>query len=137
MEKVARGRIQERITLRHRTKNQHIQNLLRFSKHNQQSIQDSLNEVNAIRQQQLEKMHVDNDNMSQELDNENYRQNLEDLQQEVDQMEQEPSPKHGLESMKFMQVGKKREIDQHKQEMKDLSRMLNDDVMEIEDTPQE
>ena len=50
-------------------------------------------------------------------------------------MEQEPAPKHGLESMKFMQVGKKREIDQHKQEMKDLSRMLNDDVMEIEDTP--
>jgi hypothetical protein len=55
MEKMARNRIQERITLRHRTKNQHIQNLLRFSKHNQQSIQDSLKEVNAIRQQQLEK----------------------------------------------------------------------------------
>lgn len=53
-------------------------------------------------------------------------------------MEQEPAPKHGLESMKFMQVGKQREIDQHKQELKDLSRMMNgDDVMEIEDSPEE
>jgi U3 small nucleolar RNA-associated protein 14 len=40
--------------------------------------------------------------------------------------------------MKFMQVGKQREVDHHKQELKDLSRMMNgDDVMEIEDSPEE
>ena len=37
------------------TKNKHIQNLLRFGKHNKQSVQDAINEVNHIRQQQLEK----------------------------------------------------------------------------------
>lgn len=56
MEKLAKQRVYERITLRHRSKNKHIQNLLRFSKNNKDTIQNTLNEVNAIRQQQLEKV---------------------------------------------------------------------------------
>lgn len=43
IEKLAKQRMKERITLRHRSKSQHIQNLLRFSKSNKQGIQDTLN----------------------------------------------------------------------------------------------
>lgn len=56
LEKLAKQRIHERITLRHKSKNRHIQDLLRFSKGNKDSIQDSINEVNKIRREQLEKV---------------------------------------------------------------------------------
>jgi U3 small nucleolar RNA-associated protein 14 len=59
VEKLMKNRIQERISLRHNTKNKHIQNLLRFSKFNKDSVQDAINEVNQIRHKQLEKNKID------------------------------------------------------------------------------
>jgi hypothetical protein len=38
-----KNRIKERISLRHNSKNKHIQNLLRFNKFNKDSIQDAMN----------------------------------------------------------------------------------------------
>ena len=70
--------------MRHNTKNKHIQNLLRFSKYNKDSIQEAMNEVNQIRQKQLEKNKIDEEilgNLSEEYDDENYReQAIMDLQ---------------------------------------------------------
>lgn len=108
-------RIEERITLRHRTKTRHIQDLLRFSKNSKDTIQESLNKVNAIRRQQLEKITDEvADNLSSEMDEENYHENIQDLQQEIDQMEHEELHKQGLDSMKFMQNGRKKEVGQEK-----------------------
>lgn len=43
IEKLTKQRIKERITLRHNTKNKHIQNLLRFNRNEKNSIQNSIN----------------------------------------------------------------------------------------------
>ena len=75
MQKLAKQRIHERITLRHKTKKKHIQDLLRFSKGNKNNIQDSINEVSRIRREQLEKVNqAFMDKISEEYDDENYRQ---------------------------------------------------------------
>lgn len=75
LEKLAKQRIHERITLRHKSKNKHIQELLRFSKGNKNSIQDSINEVNKIRREQLEKVNeAFLEKMSEEYDEDNYRE---------------------------------------------------------------
>jgi U3 small nucleolar RNA-associated protein 14 len=133
MEKAIKHRIQERITLRHRAKNKHIQNLLRFNKNNTQSIQENINQINSIRQQQLQKHQQEwAEDLSEELDQQNYQNNLEELQQEVDQMEEEAAPKQGLDSMKFMQIGKQKELAQQRQEIKALARMLDGEDVDME-----
>lgn len=55
MEKLAKQRIKERLTLRHKTQGKHIKDLVRFMKGDKNSIQQSINEVNEIRKRQLEK----------------------------------------------------------------------------------
>ena len=42
MEKQKKRYIEERISLRHRSKNNHIKALLRFGKHNKESVQEAL-----------------------------------------------------------------------------------------------
>lgn len=77
LEKLMKNRIKERINLRHNSKNKHIQNLLRFSKYNKDGVQEAMNEVNQIRQKQLERNRIDEEilgNLSEEYDDENYRQ---------------------------------------------------------------
>lgn len=75
MEKLTKNRIKERINLRHKTKNKHIQNLLRFNKNEKNNIQKSINEVNEIRAQQLEKINDKMiDEISEEYDDENFRE---------------------------------------------------------------
>jgi hypothetical protein len=66
-----KNRIKERINLRHNSKNKHIQNLLRFSKYNKDGVQEAMNEVNQIRQKQLERNKIDEEilgNLSEEYD---------------------------------------------------------------------
>lgn len=71
LEKLMKNRIKERINLRHNSKNKHIQNLLRFSKYNKDGVQEAMNEVNQIRQKQLERNKIDEEilgNLSEEYD---------------------------------------------------------------------
>lgn len=72
---MTKNRIKERITLRHKTKNKHIQNLLRFNKNEKNGIQSSINEVNELRAKQLEKVNEHMlDDISEEYDDENFRE---------------------------------------------------------------
>lgn len=128
MQKLAKQRIHQRITLRHKTKNKHIQDLLRFSKGNKNTIQDSINEVNRIRRQQLEKVNETFlDKMSEEYDEENYREEaLKDLQKEIDEMqeEKEEQPKKGIDGMKFMKLGREKEMKEDREEARNLIEIL-------------
>lgn len=56
LEKLRSKRALERISLRHKTKSRHIQDLMRFSKGSKNKIQDSINELNRIRKEQLERL---------------------------------------------------------------------------------
>lgn len=85
--------------------------MLRFSKGNKNSIQDSINEVNKIRREQLEKVNeAFLEKMSEEYDEDNYREEaLNDLQKEIDEIEEEKEePTKGLEGMRFMKLGRER-----------------------------
>lgn len=101
--------------------------MLRFSKSNKNAIQDSINEVNLIRKQQLEKVNEINlEQMSEEYDDEKYREEaLDELQKEIDEMEDEKEePKKGLEGMKFMKLGREKEMNDDKREAQKLLNML-------------
>lgn len=58
--------------MRHKIKNKHIQDLMRFQKGDKNVVQNSINELNKIRREQLEKL---NDELlkdiSEEYDDEN------------------------------------------------------------------
>ena len=56
IEGLTRKRIKERISLRHNSKNKHIQNLLRFNRSEKNGIQTTMNEVNEIRRKELERV---------------------------------------------------------------------------------
>lgn len=61
---MTRNRIKERITLRHSTKSKHIQNLLKFNKNEKATVQQSINEINALKQKQMERV---NEEMIEEI----------------------------------------------------------------------
>lgn len=112
--------------------------MLRFSKGNKNSIQDSINEVNKIRREQLEKVNeAFLEKMSEEYDEDNYREEaLNDLQKEIDEIEEErEEPTKGLEGMKFMKLGRERELKEGKKEAQHLINLLegnNDEMLEEE-----
>ena len=85
IENLTKKRIKERITLRHKTKNKHIQNLLRFNRSEKNGIQSSINEVNETRRKELERVNQDMlEQISEDYDDENFREEaMKDLEEEI------------------------------------------------------